>query len=897
MKGMIFPMRMTKKVTSLVLAVLMVVSMMAVMAVSASAATTITTAEDFDAAMQAGGEYVLGADINLNDINKTYSTVPAGKEVTLDFADYTLTAYYGIENDGTLTLKASGNGGIDATRIAIDNFGDLTVESGTYTSTKSGGYATVWSEEGCNTVINGGTFTNTSAEGYGVYIFKNSNTTINGGTFTAGGWVICGWSQTSNATVTITKGTFTSTGNAVLSGNGTAGANGNTWTIKGGTFNANATIEDTDGYLACAIYAPNDDTWTISGGTFNVKDGVAVCQRAGTVEIKGGTFNVTGDGTKGKVGDSRVVIPSGSAVVYDSESNYPAQSSEDATTISSGTFNTEQDPIAMVKANDSDPDRVTVTGGTFAGDVSEYVDMTDVLWVYTNAQGKVSYLKSSPSAYNNGTYVLQKDITTTSYITPSGTSCKDITIDLNGHTYTSSASRGYAVLLGRGGTAASHNKFTLKNGTIEFTNASSDYAAVQAQGKYNDIVIDNVTINSAVCGIAVTSENQNVTIKDSTITGTDDFALATNGASTKNGTITVKNSTLTSNSVAVYLPGDADATFDNATVSGTTAMYIKGGDVDIIGGSYTGTGNHADYSYNGNGCNATGDAIVVENAGSAYPANNVTISDDAALAVTGNGTYALGAYTKNEEDAVEVALDHVTVPSAYGVGEATFSFANGASITNADTPEGYELQDNGNGSSTVVYAPLNPEMISAAAAKALDNNLFGLDASIDYLKGTLLGVQVKDDSADPFTSENREQEAAEGKDLRFVAVLDYNLLKDAEDYGFVLAKVENTKTTTNTNFNGLQVGRGAGEKYISAKGTWNTVCGTSEEEMRYGNPDDDTTAYKYVTCAVNGIDDASKIAIRFYYKKDGVVYYAKYAGHNYQYTGCTAGINAAGNVY
>ena len=874
-------MRMTKKVTSVVLAVLMVVSMMSVMAISASAATTITTAEDFDAAMQAGGEYVLGADINLNDINKTYSTIPTGKEVTLDFADYTLTAYYGIENDGTLTLKASGNGGIDATRIAIDNFGDLTVESGTYTSTKSGGYATVWSEEGCNTVINGGTFTNTSAEGYGVYIFKNSNTTINGGTFTAGGWVICGWSQTSNATVTITKGTFTSTGNAVFSGNGTAGANGNTWTIKGGTFNANATIEDTDGYLACAIYAPNDDTWTISGGTFNVKNGVAVCQRAGTVEIKGGTFNVTGDGTKGKVGDSRVVIPSGSAVVYDSESNYPAQSSEDATTISSGTFNTEQDPIAMVKANDSDPDRVTVTGGTFAGDASDYVDLTDVLVVYTDTQGKTTYYKSNPlGSCSSGTYKLLKDITSTTYIT-TGIFGSDVTVDLNGHKFTSSSSRGYAVLASRSG----NYKMTIKNGTINYTNASSQYAAVQYQGKNNNLTLENVIINSAVAGVAMLSENQNLTIKNSTINATDDFALVTNGSKTKNGTITVKNSTLTSNSVAVYLPGDADATFDNATVSGTTAMYIKGGDVDIIGGSYTGTGNHADYSYNGNGCNPTGDAIVVENAGSAYPSNNVKISDDAALAVTGNDTYALGAYTKNDDDAVEVALDNVTVPSAYGVGEATFSFANGASIANADTPEGYELQDNGNGTATVVYAPLNPLMV--AAADINDGNAFEINS--DYLKGTLLGVQKKSDVDDAdITSESHQEN---GSDMRFIAVLEKDLLQDADDYGFILGKVDGSRTYTDTNINKLVEGAATGIKKISAKGTYNTVCGTN-----YGDPESDTP-YKYITCAVNSVDDSSKVVARFYYTKGGKTYFAKYAGQNYQYTGCMAGINASGNVY
>jgi hypothetical protein len=621
--------------------------------------------------------------------------------------------------------------------------------------------------------------------------------------------------------------------------------------IKGGTYTNTVAGKN-------ALYVSSDQGWTISGGTFN-----------GNIMVKSDLTMTAGTVNGNIIQDGKP----------DYTTPYPWTNIPSDITISGGTVNGE------IVENADNNGNIVVTGGTFAGDASEYVDMTDVVWVYTTTQGKTQYLKTSPSAYASGTYKLMKDITTTSYITPS-TFGSNLTIDLNGHTYTSSASRGYAVLLGRNGTATSPNKFTLKNGTIVYTNASSEYAAVQAQGKYNDIVIDNVTITSAVAGVAVLSENQNVTIKDSTITATDDFALATNGSKTKNATITVKDSTLTSNgSVGVYLPGDADATFDNATVSGTTAMYIKGGDVDIIGGSYTGTGDHADYSYNGNGCNATGDAIVVENAGSAYPANNVTISDDAALAVTGNGTYALGAYTKNDDDAVEVALDDVTVPSAYGVGEATFSFANGASITNADTPEGYELQDNGNGTATVVYAPLNPLMV--AAADINDGNAFEINS--DYLKGTLLGVQKKSDVDDAeITSESHQEN---GSDMRFVAVLDKDLLDDADDYGFVLAKVNTNKTCANTNFDNLKVDMGNGEKTISAKGTYNTVCGTN-----YGDPESDTP-YKYITCAVNSVDDSSKIVARFYYKKDGKTYYAKYAGHNYQYTGCTAGINASGNIY
>lgn len=798
-------MRMTKKVTSIVLAVLMVVSMITVMgAVSASAYTTIS---ELDAAIRAGGTVVLDNDFTFN--GSLY--VPSGVTTEIDLAGHKLQSVNKdvIYNDGTLTITDSvGNGQVIA-------------------------------QEACVVTRYGGT------------------TTINCKKTT----------------------TFTSKDNGVFMGNGTSGLGGCTWNIKQGTFNGNI---ESAGYIACGIYAPNDDTWNISGGTFNITNGVGVCQRAGTVNITGGTFNVTGDGSLGKVGDSRVVIPTGTAVVYDSKANYPAQSSEDATVITGGTYNTDQDPIAMVKADDSDPDRVTVTGGTFSGDVSAYVDLESVMVEYTDPNGKTKYYTSNPlGACSSGTYKLLKDITSTTYITP-GIFGSDVTVDLNGHTYTSSSTRGYAVLASRNG----DYKMTIKNGTINYTNASSDYAAVQYQGKGNELTLDKVTINSAVAGVAMLGEDEKLTIKDSTINATDDFALATNGSKTKNGTITVENSTLTSNgSVGVYLPGDADATFDNATVSGTTAMYIKGGDVDIIGGSYTGTGNHADYSYNGNGCNATGDAIVVENAGSAYPANNVTISDDAAIAVTGNGTYALGAYTMNDEDAVEVALDNVTVPSAYGVGEATFSFANGAAITNADTPEGYELQDNGNGTATVVYAPLNPLMV--AAADINDGNAFGITS--DYLKGTLLGVQKKNaiDDAD-ITSESHQEN---GNDLRFVAVLDKDLLDDADDYGFILGKVDGARTYTDTNINKLVEGAATGIKKISAKGTYNTVCGTN-----YGDPESNTP-YKYITCAVNSVDDSSKIVARFYYQKDGKTYFAKYAGQNYNYTGCMAGINASGNVY
>lgn len=363
---------------------------------------------------------------------------------------------------------------------------------------------------------------------------------------------------------------------------------------------------------------------------------------------------------------------------------------------------------------------------------------------YTNAAGVSTYTDSLPSAFSTGTYQLQKNITRTSRMTP-GSLASNVTLDLNGFTLTSTATD-YGILLSRNGEKTFTLTDTSTNGggklvANDLANTSTA-SVISASGKNNTIIIDNVTIE-ATQGIALLSEGQTLTITDSdiTVTGTD-FGLATNGSSTKDATIIVTDSSITSTQgIGVYLPGDAEATFTDTDVTGTTAMYIKGGDVTIDGGSYTATGAKADYSYNGNGANPTGDAIVVENAGSAYPANDVTIKDGTTFTSANNKALAL--YTKEDDAAVDVTLDEVTVPSAYGVDNATFTFANGATITDVDIPADSKIQENADGSITVV--PKNyvaqvgddkfesiEEAIAAAGAKGTAATVTVLaDCSID----------------------------------------------------------------------------------------------------------------------------------------------------------------------
>ena len=63
----------------------------------------------------------------------------------------------------------------------------------------------------------------------------------------------------------------------------------------------------------------------------------------------------------------------------------------------------------------------------------------------------------------------------------------------------------------------------------------------------------------------------------------------------------------------IYHPQDGTLTVTGGTITGATGIYFKGGDLAISGGTVKGTGAEADYVYSGNGFNATGDALVIEN--------------------------------------------------------------------------------------------------------------------------------------------------------------------------------------------------------------------------------------------------------------------------------------------
>ncbi len=335
-----------KKVLATILALVMA---LALCSVSWADATEVKTEAELTTAVSNGGEIKLGANITLTSM----LTIPADKTVTLDLNGLSITsAGQVIMNNGKLTITDNKGGG----KIVSTGSQAIGVGSNSVTNIQK---AIVESVEGA---------------------------------------VITGYAT--GATINIYDGTFSASDNAVIAGNGKSReGTGNTINISGGVFNGKIT---TPGYVACGIYAPWKDNINVTGGTFNITGGAGIVARAGNVTVTNAVFNTTGNAT-GKVGDSRVVVPC-SAIVFDSQANYPAMNNDSVIHVVSGKFNSEMNAVSMIK-NDNETDRVAVTGGTFSTDVTEYL-----------AEGKIlqkngdTYTAVTNSGITSGTYTAKPTV-------------------------------------------------------------------------------------------------------------------------------------------------------------------------------------------------------------------------------------------------------------------------------------------------------------------------------------------------------------------------------------------------------------------------------------------------------------------------------------------------------
>ncbi|MBR6139440.1 MAG: hypothetical protein IKQ12_07740 [Prevotella sp.] len=364
-----------------------------------------------------------------------------------------------------------------------------------------------------------------------------------------------------------------------------------------------------------------------------------------------------------------------------------------------------------------------------------YYTVEEAEVLYTAANGTVKYMLCSGTMVSgDGTYKLLKDVTTTARLTP-GIACSNWTLDLNGHTLTSTATD-CAILLSRAGTSSKPKTFNLidssdEKGGILKVNPDANLA-IQVSGKYNQVTIgEGVTIDGNC--VALLSENQTLTV-NGTINGGNDFAVATNGSTTKNATIIVnEGAVLTSDVAAMYLPGNEGltATINGGTITGgTTGIEIRAGQLVVNGGDITSTATEYGYTPNGNGTTTKGAAIAVVQHTTLLPIDAQVLGGT----LTGlNQIAVVDAQANDLKDVSVKAKDDLIVTTTIPDG---FKWASNGDGTSSLVPKTYVAQI-GEGENAVKYETLQ-EAVNAAGTSETTITLLE-EAAVD---GVISGAGV-----------------------------------------------------------------------------------------------------------------------------------------------------------
>lgn len=168
-------------------------------------------------------------------------------------------------------------------------------------------------------------------------------------------------------------------------------------------------------------------------------------------------------------------------------------------------------------------------------------------------------------------------------------------------------------------------------------------------------------------GVA-TNNNGSVVINGGTYIRNNGTVLHINGTCLDSDS-TITGATITSNGDnGIQLNGAGTFVIENSTITGATGVYVKSGVLTITGSTITGNKSPANYTYNGNGANATGDAIVIDSCNYPGGAPVVTIGADNTFSGTKNevGYYeAIGSGTVLTPGTVTATTNTLTLPDGY----------------------------------------------------------------------------------------------------------------------------------------------------------------------------------------------------------------------------------------
>ena len=483
-----------------------------------------------------------------------------------------------IAKEKNLTLDLNGktlSGGTGTAKAALSNLGTITIQDTSAAKTgtiKRDDTGTV-GETSYYVIRNQGTMTIES----GIVINNSGYKKANPTGSMVGSSLICNGDCNEGGTLTIKGGTFTQN-NFIAIKNGALGV----LHVSGGTitsnhsaiqnwFKADITGGEIKGQLWTDAYKADESVGQTTIGGDAKFTGEIVMDIAGsvapTLAINGGNLNVT---------NWRITSAAASVGAKPS--------------VSGGTFSSavpaEYCAEGFIPVKNAD--------GTYGVKAGAYVaQIGDVK--YETLQAAIDAVKANETIYVLGNIDLGTDELSTYDVK---TTVKNVTIDLGGYTVTSA---------GRFTVYLKVNGWTIQNGTIQNTNASTTYGTLYVGGSSNSTTLKNLTVESKTNGVQ--------------------FAIA----SSKNGikaSITVEDGTKISGNYGVYMKGQPKPY--GSTRDGQEILNVNGGEI---------TGTTAAIAVFGAAKgNTTAGVIVNINGGKVY-------SDSYAIA--GNGSSVLENTTIN----------------------------------------------------------------------------------------------------------------------------------------------------------------------------------------------------------------------------------------------------------
>lgn len=556
----------------------------------AAADDGVNTAEEFAAALEAGGEVTLTGSFEISEKMDIVVTSP----VTLNLNGNTVTKSYSeinhyfivIKDGGSLTVNGTNGGKLEATGrqgygIQLQSGGTLIVNSGTLEANQE----VIDIDDGSSNIkveINGGVIKNTASdsainirEGAVVDItggeiiapgnnalFVNSygvspQINISGGTLTGGKWTVY-VSQGADVTVS---------GDASLSTTGNTGAiylDGSSYypsnlLIEGGTIEGDYVAVDVEG----------NSQVTMTGGSITTNRSAAMeLSENASADISGGVLTTTAS----------------SAALNVTGSNAKAE-------ISGGTFTGGG---ANKTALSGSADQIIVTGGTFSSDVNTYVYeglnitqddngnyiVTRLETVYINGSrgndsntgaDSANAVKTLEHALelvaDGGTIYVCGQVSVNSSLTVSGVTIKRA----DGYT-------GKLINVAGAGT-----ELTISNATVDGNNdgANHNYLVLVQSGTVLNIEDGARLINNTAAAVGVYSATVNMTGGE--ISGNESYVDA-GGFYISDGNINLTGGEIKNNSAAyagggVCFLGEGTLTVDGTKITGNSAM--RGGGIYI----------------------------------------------------------------------------------------------------------------------------------------------------------------------------------------------------------------------------------------------------------------------------------------------------------------------------